>query len=136
MVQSGPTIPPPQPETLNTALYRNIDALKRHHDEQMRAAGFHERLADRITSFAGSFYFIYIHLALFGFWIVANLGWIGGIAPWDPQFVVLAMIASVEPSSCSTGARRSIWSRDWKPRSRGSKMRRTGSPSRCTRMRR
>jgi uncharacterized membrane protein len=102
MVQSGPTIPPPQPETLNTALYRNIDALKRHHDEQMRAAGFHERLADRITSFAGSFYFIYIHLALFGFWIVANLGWIRGLAPWDPQFVVLAMIASVEAIFLST----------------------------------
>jgi len=102
MEQSGPTVPPPHPESLNTALYRNIDALKHHHDEEMRAAGVHERLAHRITRFAGSFAFVYIHLVLFGFWILANLGWIPGIAPWDRQFVVLAMVASVEAIFLST----------------------------------
>jgi uncharacterized membrane protein len=46
--------------------------------------------------------FVYLHLALFGFWIVANLGWIPGIPAWDPSFVVLAMIASVEAIFLST----------------------------------
>src|SRR4051812_25286024 len=101
-MHTGPTVPPPDPETLNSALYRNIDALKHHHDEQLRASGFHDRLAHRITAFAGSFTFVYLHLALFGFWIVANLGWIPGMAPWDGQFVVLAMIASVEAIFLST----------------------------------
>jgi uncharacterized membrane protein len=46
--------------------------------------------------------FVYIHLVLFGSWIVVNLGWIPGIAPFDPSFVVLAMVASVEAIFLST----------------------------------
>ncbi|HEY0625965.1 MAG TPA: DUF1003 domain-containing protein [Allosphingosinicella sp.] len=45
--------------------------------------------------------FVYIHLALYGFWIMANLGWLG-LKPWDPTFVVLAMVASVEAIFLST----------------------------------
>lgn len=40
--------------------------------------------------------FVYLHLAAYGFWIFANLGWVPGIVPWDPTFVALAMIVSVE----------------------------------------
>jgi uncharacterized membrane protein len=43
-----------------------------------------------------------VHLALYGFWIVANLGWIPGVPRWDETFVVLAMIASVEAIFLST----------------------------------
>ncbi len=46
--------------------------------------------------------FVYIHLAAFGFWIVANLGWVPGVPRWDESFVVLAMIASVEAIFLST----------------------------------
>jgi uncharacterized membrane protein len=46
--------------------------------------------------------FVYLHLSLFGFWIVANLGWVPGIPQWDESFVVLAMIASVEAIFLST----------------------------------
>jgi len=46
--------------------------------------------------------FVYLHLAFFGFWIVANLGWIPGIPKWDESFVVLAMWASVEAIFLST----------------------------------
>lgn len=39
--------------------------------------------------------FVYIHLVLFGGWIVANL--LGVPVPkWDPSLVILAMVASVE----------------------------------------
>jgi uncharacterized membrane protein len=46
--------------------------------------------------------FVYLHLALFGFWIVANLGWLPAVPQWDESFVVLAMIASVEAIFLST----------------------------------
>jgi uncharacterized membrane protein len=46
--------------------------------------------------------FVYIHLILYGLWIVANLGWLPGVRPWDPSFVVLAMVASVEAIFLST----------------------------------
>jgi uncharacterized membrane protein len=100
--QHGPTVPPPNPASLNTALYRNIDALRRHHEEERRKASVHDRLADVITGFAGSFAFVYLHLAVFGFWIAANLGWIAGVPQWDRQFVILAMVASVEAIFLST----------------------------------
>ena len=61
-----------------------------------------ERIADAITRFTGSMLFVYLHLAFFGFWIVANLGWIPGVPSWDPSFVVLAMVASVEAIFLST----------------------------------
>jgi len=102
MTRSGPTVPPPQPDSLNTALYRNIEALMRHHDEEARTATLHDRMAHAITNFAGSFPFIYLHVAIFGFWVTANLGWIPGVRPWDASFVVLAMAASVEAIFLST----------------------------------
>jgi uncharacterized membrane protein len=46
--------------------------------------------------------FVYLHLAGFGFWIVANLGLVPGVPKWDESFVVLAMIASVEAIFLST----------------------------------
>jgi uncharacterized membrane protein len=61
-----------------------------------------DKIADRITGFTGSMKFVYLHLAVFGSWIVANLGWVAGVAPWDESFVVLAMIASVEAIFLST----------------------------------
>src|SRR5881628_4240886 len=46
--------------------------------------------------------FVYLHLFAYGGWIVANLGRIPGLRPWDPTFVVLAMVASVEAIFVST----------------------------------
>jgi uncharacterized membrane protein len=46
--------------------------------------------------------FVWLHLAAYGFWVLVNLGVIPGIEPFDPTFVVLAMIASVEAIFLST----------------------------------
>jgi uncharacterized membrane protein len=46
--------------------------------------------------------FVYLHLLVYGAWIVANLGWVPGLSPWDPTFVMLAMVASVEAIFLST----------------------------------
>ena len=98
----APTVPPPGPDSLNTALQRNIDALRQRNEELARSTGFQERIAGAVTRFAGSMAFVYLHLVLVGFWMAANLGWVPGATPWDPSFIVLAMIASVEAIFLST----------------------------------
>jgi uncharacterized membrane protein len=45
--------------------------------------------------------YVYIHLAIYGIWVIWNLGWLG-LKPFDESFVVLAMIASVEAIFLST----------------------------------
>lgn len=74
---------------------RNIRALlaRRRVEEQRKPR--QQRLADAITRFTGSIKFVYIHIVLFGAWILANLPWFPG-PKFDPTYVVLAMFASVE----------------------------------------
>jgi len=81
---------------------RNIRALleRRRADERRRTA--QDRAADAITRFTGSMRFVYVHLALYGAWILANLGVVPGVPRFDPSFVVLAMVASVEAIFLST----------------------------------
>ena len=101
-MERGPTVQPPQPGSLNTALERNIEALERRRREEAAQATFQDRLAQAIARFTGSMAFVYVHLALYGFWILANLEMVPGVPAWDPTFVVLAMIASVESIFLST----------------------------------
>jgi uncharacterized membrane protein len=77
-------------------LARNIEALVELRKRAERRKGPQERVADAITRFTGSMPFVYLHAALFGGWILWNLGRIPGLPPFDPSFVVLAMVASVE----------------------------------------
>jgi uncharacterized membrane protein len=92
----------PSSQGLAQVVERNIRALllRRQKDEGSRT--WQERTADRITRFTGSMTFVYIHLLLFGGWIVVNLGWISLIPRFDPSFVILAMVASVEAIFLST----------------------------------
>ncbi|WP_036042731.1 DUF1003 domain-containing protein [Bradyrhizobium yuanmingense] len=89
-------------EGLSPTLERNIQALVARRRREQQAASGQDKVADAITAFTGSMIFVYLHLALFGFWIIANLHWIPGIPAWDESFVVLAMIASVEAIFLST----------------------------------
>ncbi len=100
--RDGPTYPPPQPTGMSSALERNIQALELRRQREEVEATIEERIAEAITRFTGSMLFVYLHLAFFGFWIVANLGWVPGVPSWDPSFVVLAMMASVEAIFLST----------------------------------
>jgi uncharacterized membrane protein len=92
---------PGEPPGLAPVIERNIRALLARRREENRAKSRQERIADRITRFTGSMRFVYLHLALYGLWIVVNLGWLP-ISRFDPTFVVLAMIASVEAIFLST----------------------------------
>jgi uncharacterized membrane protein len=93
---ANPTYRQPPPAGLHPVLERNIESLARRREEEAAEASRQDRLAAAITRFTGSMAFVYLHIVLFGFWIVANLGWIPGVPKWDESFVVLAMIASVE----------------------------------------
>ena len=98
----SPTVPPPAPDSLSSTLRRNIAVLRQRREDEEKSATFEERTAERISRFAGSMRFVYLHAVLYGFWIVANTGLMPVIRPWDPTLVVLAMIASVEAIFLST----------------------------------
>jgi uncharacterized membrane protein len=92
---------PPQDGVLAGVVHRNIEALIRRQQEHDRQRRTQDRLADRITRLTGSMLFVYVHLVLYGTWIVWNLGWLG-LPEFDESFVVLAMEASVEAIFLST----------------------------------
>jgi len=97
-----PTIPPPPAETLSSSLRRNIEVLAERRRKEAGAATLQERLAAAITRFTGSMAFVYVHLAIYGTWIVINLGLMPWVRPFDSSFVILATEASVEAIFLST----------------------------------
>ncbi|HWX49224.1 MAG TPA: DUF1003 domain-containing protein [Roseomonas sp.] len=102
MARSTPTVAPERPDQLSTSLRRNIGALEERRKQEAAQASREERIADAITRFTGSMVFVYLHLVLYGGWILVNLGVIPGLPRFDPSFVILAMAASVEAIFLST----------------------------------
>jgi uncharacterized membrane protein len=101
MPQSGRSPTDASPEVARV-VERNIHALLARRQAQEQALGWQERIAEVITRFTGSMLFVYLHVLLYGFWIILNLGWIPGVPKFDPTFVILAMEASVEAIFLST----------------------------------
>jgi uncharacterized membrane protein len=77
---------------LNATHLEPNPALARHTQE--RAQDVQNRIADRITAFAGSMAFVYIHLAWFGCWI--------GFGVERYPYGLLTMIVSLEAIFLST----------------------------------
>lgn len=98
----GPTRPSPKPPGLASVLARNIRAMEMRRDREESSATVEERVAEAITRFTGSMRFVYLHLVIFGLWIIINLGVVPGLPKFDPSFVILAMVASVEAIFLST----------------------------------
>jgi uncharacterized membrane protein len=88
-------------EGLARVVERNISALIARRRQEEKQKGLQDRIADSVTRFTGSMRFVYIHVVIFGLWIVINLGWLP-LPRFDPSFVVLAMVASVEAIFLST----------------------------------
>ncbi len=61
---------------------------------ERRAESVQNRIADRITAFAGSMRFVYLHIVWFGLWI--------GLAVESYPFGLLTMIVSLEAIFLST----------------------------------
>lgn len=99
MPESSPTITPQDP--LASVLERNIEAIVRRRKRDEEAKSRADRIADTVTRFTGSLKFVYIHLVLFGLWIVLNLPAVP-FPKFDPTYVTLAMWASVEAIFLST----------------------------------
>lgn len=95
-------VPPPNPRQLSEALERNIQALASRRAEEEASASLEDRVARAITAFTGSMRFVYLHLLIYGAWIIVNVGLLPGIKPFDPSFVILASEASVEAIFLST----------------------------------
>ncbi|MDB5571792.1 MAG: hypothetical protein JWN93_2975 [Hyphomicrobiales bacterium] len=90
-----------QPELMNSVLRRNIDAVQRQRSSIEGGAGLQERIADAVTVFAGSMWFVYLHAAIVAGWVAVNRGWTP-FPVFDESFVVLATVASVEAIFLST----------------------------------
>lgn len=88
--------------TMTQVVERNIEALLTHRQASDGALGWQERLAHRIACFAGSMTFVWLHVAVVALWTLINLGLIPRMAPFDPTFVILATVASVEAIFIST----------------------------------
>lgn len=89
-------------QQFSRVLARNIQGLLEMRREEERQRSSQDRISDAITRFTGSLRFVYTDAVLFGGWIVWNLAWIPGLSVFDPSFVALAMIASVEAIFLST----------------------------------
>lgn len=92
----------PSHPALARALERNIRALRERREYEERSASAEEKIADSITRFTGSMLFVYLHLVVFGAWVGVNLGLTPGLRRFDPSFVILATVASVEAIFLST----------------------------------
>jgi len=89
-------------ENIPETVAKNIVAIRRWKTERRSKRTSSDKLAQTISQFSGSMPFVYIHVAIFGTWIIANLGWLPKVPQWDPSLVVLAMVASVEAIFLST----------------------------------
>jgi uncharacterized membrane protein len=79
-------------ERLSHLPQQSNPALVRHAEE--RAEDVQNRIADRITDFAGSMRFVYLHVLWFGLWI--------GLGAEKYPYGLLTMIVSLEAIFLST----------------------------------
>lgn len=65
--------------------------------DQLRERPFFIRIADQLTTSFGGIGFFTVNLIVFIIWIVINLGYVPGIAIFDPfPFILLTMAVSLE----------------------------------------
>jgi uncharacterized membrane protein len=85
------------------AIRRNIESVARLEEEFLRRRSPAERMADSIAWFTGSIWFVVVHAAGLVVWVMANLGCLPGVQPFDPYpFMLLTMWVSTEAVLLST----------------------------------
>jgi uncharacterized membrane protein len=95
-----------QPHSQNQGVARiiekNIDSIVKVRLAAEGQKGFQEQIADVLTRFSGSMFFVYVHALWFGVWIALNVRWLGR-TPFDPfPFSLLTLIVSLEAIFLST----------------------------------
>lgn len=87
---------------LADAIEHNIQNMFRLRMQRSQQHTRQERLADRITTFSGRMFFVYLHLLWFGAWVLSNTGWLG-LPRFDPfPYGLLTMLVSLEAIFLST----------------------------------
>jgi uncharacterized membrane protein len=92
------------PSTISDLTKRNVQAISQLEKALSVHRGTGDRVADAITRFVGSMSFIYLHIAWFSIWIIANSSSVLP-EPWrlDPfPFTFLTFIVSLEAIFLST----------------------------------
>src|SRR5712691_6264990 len=97
MAKPGPNTDGPRPQPGNDKVIALPIKLQRHpvvlEEQAQRAADIQLRIADRITAFAGSMNFVYLHVALFAIWMLFLEK-----SPWP----TLTLVVSLEAIFLST----------------------------------
>lgn len=89
------------PPAVAALVERNVTALVQRWRAQERARTRVEQLADTIAHFSGTMAFVLVHVVVFSLWVLINLHLLG-LPAFDPDFVKLAVVASVEAILLST----------------------------------
>jgi uncharacterized membrane protein len=95
-----PASPAPSPD-LAQVVERNIEALIRRRRAEEERQSRDERIAHAAARFTGSMLFVYVHVMVYGLWVLVNSG-LTPVTRFDPSFVGLATVASVEAIFLST----------------------------------
>ncbi len=91
--------------TQSDIMRKNISAIAERERKHLAEQGIQDRVANVITRFAGSMWFVYVHVIWFGLWILLNIGLIDipRISEFDPfPFGLLTMVVSLEAIFLST----------------------------------
>ena len=76
---------------------KNVESIMRLEKEAIHSRSPAERIADKVTTYAGSPPFIILHILWFAGWILTNVGLIPSVAPFDPfPFSFLTLVVSLE----------------------------------------
>jgi uncharacterized membrane protein len=92
----------PTDQTYN-AIRSNIEAVAKLEESFVKNRSTADKLADWIGGFSGSVTFVFLHVVVYGFWILINLKLIPGIRAFDPYpFLLLSVVVSIEAIFLST----------------------------------
>jgi uncharacterized membrane protein len=83
---------------LAAIIEHNIGAISKKRHKADATRNWHQQLADKMTQFAGSMTFVYLHVFWFATWVAVNVA----LVNFDPAFGTLTMIVSLEAIFLST----------------------------------
>ena len=77
--------------------HKNVEAIMKLERDAIGSRSTAEHLADKVTMFAGSTPFVILHMVWFGVWVIANVGLVPRLSPFDPfPFSFLTLVVSLE----------------------------------------
>jgi uncharacterized membrane protein len=81
----------------NIQVHKNIESVGQLEKNNVHNQSFASRIADKVTSAAGSMPFIIIHILWFAYWVSINSNIIPGFQAFDPfPFSFLTLVVSLE----------------------------------------